>query len=155
MAVHGLLSKTNAMAAPDLERRDATATIMDLVAKEHRAIERLLEQVERAASAARDERMGGIDRLHAAVWDLYLAVDDHLFVEEKYLAPLLDKEAAGKMIHEHNDQRAALLALVEDSEADLRPASELASEAVEIVVRLRSDMVLEERDLAPLGFGGG
>lgn len=134
----------------DAKMESAIATIKDLVSKEHLALQRLLEQVERAASAARERRPGGIDRLHMTVWDLYLAVDDHLFVEEKYLAPILDEDGAARMIREHNDQRTALLALVEDSEADLRTAEELAAEAVELVVRLRSDMVLEEQTLATL-----
>jgi hypothetical protein len=128
------------------------ATIMQLVAREHLALQRLLEDVERAANAARDRRPGGIEQLHASVWELYLAVDEHLFLEEKYVAPILGKEAAVQMILEHNDQRAALLVLVEDSEADLRAPEELAIAAIALVVRLRADMVIEERTLAPLGF---
>ncbi len=127
-----------------------TARVIAAVLKEHRALRPLLDEVEQAAAAAREGRPGGLDLLHTTVWDLYLAVEDHLFLEEKELAPILDGLVAMKMILEHNEQRAALLELVEDSEAEIRPADELAAEAIAFVVAFRIDMDLEERGLATL-----
>lgn len=126
------------------------AGVVAVVLKEHRALRPLLDEVEHAASAARARRDGGLDLLHTTVWDLYLGVEDHLFLEERELAPILDEDVAVKMILEHNDQRAALLELVEDSEAEIRPAAELPAEAVHFVARFRTDMVLEERALEML-----
>jgi hypothetical protein len=54
------------------------------------------------------------------------------------------------MILEHNDQRAALLVLVEDSESDSREVVELAAEAIDFVLRFRTDMLVEERSLSVL-----
>jgi hypothetical protein len=143
-------------------RRLDLAAVTACVLADHRALRVLLDEVERAASSAkrdvrrRQDGVGGLARLHEAVWDLYVAFDEHLFLEERDLSPVLaalrpsGEDYARRMVLEHEEQRRALLRLVEDSETDDVGVEQLAGEAIELVVRLRTDMLLEERSLAPL-----
>lgn len=134
----------------------ALSTVALRVRVEHETIRRLLDDVERASTATKKRRSGGLDQLHQSVWNLYVAFDDHLHFEERELAPLLATAAASEdasrtMILEHNEQRAALLALVEDSESDAREPEALADEAMDVLVRFRIDMLREERLLNSVG----
>jgi hypothetical protein len=54
------------------------------------------------------------------------------------------------MILEHNEERSALLMLVEDCESDALATEALAAQADALVARFRSDMVHEERMLSGL-----
>jgi hypothetical protein len=81
------------------------------------------------------------------VWDLYLAFQDHLLFEERNLAPFLQSVAddlVRTMILEHNDERSALLTLVEDTESDALGIEALAAQAEDLVARFRSDMIHED-----------
>jgi DUF438 domain-containing protein len=123
------------------------------VLEEHRTIRRLLDELERASSFARNGRQESIAQLHKAIWDLYVAFEEHLLFEESDLAPLLrpaGEDLARKMILEHNEERGALLELVEDSESDARETEDLAAEADALTSRFRSDMFHEERVLSTL-----
>jgi hemerythrin-like domain-containing protein len=124
--------------------------------EEHQQISRLLDDVERASDRTKSRHRDGLERLHCAIWELYVAFDEHLLFEERDLGPLLSAllpsgiTMAQKMVLEHNEQRETLLRLVEDSETDTRDAEELAEEALATVIRFRTDMVLEERALSAL-----
>jgi hemerythrin-like domain-containing protein len=128
-------------------------TVVERVRREHQLIGRLLDDLERAASSAKARRPGGLAQLHKAVWDLYLAFQDHILFEESDLAPLLraaGDDHARKMILEHNEERRVLLTLVEDSESDAQEAEALATQADELVARFRSDMLHEDAMLSSL-----
>ena len=132
------------------------AAVAARVLEEHQEIRRILDDVERAAEATKSRQPAAIERLHRAIWELYVAFDEHLMFEERDLGPLLEallpsgKATATRMVLEHNDQRDALLRLVEDSETDARDATQLAEEALALVFRFRIDIVLEERSLTAL-----
>jgi hypothetical protein len=70
------------------ERSLDLAHVTARVVADHRALRGLLDEVEQAAAAAKTCRIEGLDRLHRAVWELYLAVDEHLVLEERDLAPI-------------------------------------------------------------------
>jgi hypothetical protein len=135
---------------PHLDLGSVIARVLD----EHQAIRRLLDDVERAADATRFRVQDALAGLHRAIWDLYVAFDEHLLDEERDLGPLVSAllpsgvEMARKMVLEHNEQRDLLLGLVEDSETDVRDAEALAAEALTTVIRLRTDMIVEERSLS-------
>jgi hypothetical protein len=132
------------------------AAVASCVLEEHKEIRQLLDSVERAADATRASQRDALEALHRAIWELYIALDEHLMFEERDLGPLLSAllpsgtVMARKMVLEHNEQRDGLLRLVEDSETDACDASRLAEEALAFVIRFRIDMVLEERSLSAL-----
>jgi hemerythrin-like domain-containing protein len=139
------------------DRHVDLATVAARVLEEHRTIRRLLDELEHASSCARDGRQESIAQLHKAIWDLYIAFEDHLVFEESDLAPLLrpaGEDLARKMILEHNEERDVLLELVEDSESDARETEDLAAEADALAARFRSDMFHEERVLSAFVPGG-
>jgi hypothetical protein len=116
-------------------------------------LRRLLDELEQASASARSGERGGLARLHVVVCDLYLAFQDHLLFEERNLAPFLQSVAgdlARKMILEHNDERGAMLTLVEDSESDTLEAEALASQADDLAARFRLDMIHEDGVLSRL-----
>ena len=124
--------------------------------RDHATIRALLEAVERCCAAAKERRAGGLDSFRRAVWDLYIAFEDHLAMEEADVAPILrsagstGEARALAMILEHNEQRRVMLELVEDTECDAKEVDALVSEAVALVLAFRTDMILEERSLASL-----
>lgn len=126
------------------------------VSRDHATIRALLDGLERACAAAKARRAGGLDSFRRAVWDLYLAFEEHLQMEEADVAPILRRAgAAGEgravaMILEHNEQRRVMLALVEDTECDARHVDALVVDALGLVLAFGTDMVLEDRALAPL-----
>lgn len=130
------------------------------VQRDHATIRALLDGVERACTAARERRAGGLDSFRRAVWDLYLAFDDHLAMEEAEVAPIL--RGAGKagevrateMVLEHNEQRRVMLELVEDTECDAKDVGALVTEAIALVQGFVTDMALEDRALASLVADG-
>jgi hypothetical protein len=138
--------------------------VVACVLEEHQEIRQLLDEVERASGATKSRAKSraksrdgdALERLHRAIWELYVALDEQLLFEERDLGPLLAAlvpsgiTVAQKMILEHNEQRDALLHLVEDSESDTRGAEALAEEARAVVIRFRIDMLLEERALSAL-----
>jgi hypothetical protein len=129
-------------------------TIAGQVLEEHAAIEGLLDHLGRATSEVRLGADEGVEQLHKAIWNLYLAFLDHLLYEERRLAPLLSEvageDSARKMILEHNEERGVLLKLVEDSESDALEAEALATQADDLIARFRTDMLHEERVLSAL-----
>ena len=124
------------------------------VLEEHREIRRLLDAVARAAEATRADPRHSLEGLRRAIWELYVAFDEHRLFEERDLGPLLAAlvpagvEMTRRMVLEHNDQRDALIQLVEDGETDACGAEELAARALGLVARFRVDVVLEERSLS-------
>jgi hemerythrin-like domain-containing protein len=138
------------------KRSLALAAVWARVLEEHQQIRRLLDDVERAAGMTKAQQPAALDRLHHAIWELYVALDEHLAFEERDLGPLLEAllpaghVTVREMVLEHNEQRDALLRLVEDSETDARNAGELAEEALATVIRFRIDIVVEERALSVL-----
>lgn len=138
------------VAGTNVDRR----AIAGRVRRDHATIRTLLDDVERGCAAAQEGRAGAVDRLRGAVWDLYLVFVDHLAMEEAHVAPILrahgarGEERTVQMFLEHNEQRLAILELVEDAERDAKQPGELIAEATALVVALRKDMDLEERSLA-------
>jgi hypothetical protein len=94
--------------------------VVACVLEEHQEIRRILDDVERAGGATKSHQRDGLERLHRAIWELYVALGEHLLFEERDLGPLLGAllpsgiTKAQKMVLEHNEQREALLRLVED-----------------------------------------
>lgn len=126
------------------------------VQRDHATIRALLDTVERACTAAKERRAGGLDSFRRAVWDLYIAFDDHLAMEEADVAPILrstgptGEARAVAMILEHNEQRRVMLELVEDTECDAKEVDALVREGVALVQAFMTDMTLEDRSLATL-----
>jgi hemerythrin-like domain-containing protein len=131
-----------------------TTTIWSCVAREHAMIRTLLDELERGGDAAVNRRRGGLEAFRRAVWDLFVAFDDHLSMEERDVLPILRASGARgearalSMISEHNEQRRVVLELVEDTECDLKEIEALVSQAHALVAAFRTDMELEETALA-------
>ena len=130
-------------------------SIAERVRRDHETIRALLDEVERACTAAKELRdSDGLDRFRAAVWDLYTVFDEHRAMEEAHVAPLLRATGAGgearavDMILEHNEQRRIILELVEDTEREAKTSHALLAEAAALLVAFRADMTLEELSLA-------
>jgi len=134
--------------------------LADRVRRDHATIRTLLDDVERACAIVKEGRADAPERVRRAVWDLYLVFDEHLAMEEAHVAPLLrsfdarGEQRAVAMILEHNEQRRAILELVEDVEREAKVGSALASDALALVGAFRVDMEIEEGSLAVV-LGGG
>jgi hemerythrin-like domain-containing protein len=126
------------------------------VKREHGVLRTLLDELERACLFAVRRREGGLARFRRAVWDLYIAFEEHLAMEEKYVAPILrgidawGETRALNMILEHNEQRRVMLELVEDTEVDAKDVDALVAEATAFLVAFGRDMALEDQSLASL-----
>jgi hypothetical protein len=123
------------------------------VLEEHKTIRSLLDDLARASRSAMDGRQDGLAQLRDAIWRVYVAFQDHLQFEERDLAPFLRSagdDLARRMILEHNEERGALLTLVEDCESDALATEALAAQADTLVARFRSDMLHEESMLSGL-----
>ncbi|MEO6209831.1 MAG: hemerythrin domain-containing protein [Gemmatimonadaceae bacterium] len=135
---------------PMVSRIEAVAARVRL---DHAIIRSLLDAVERACTAAHAQRPETVRR---TVWDLYVAFEDHLRMEEADVVPILRNAGATgdaqalAMILEHNEQRDVILELVEDVERDAKEAEALVGQAMALVHAFRTDMVLEERALGSL-----
>lgn len=131
------------------------------VRRDHAMIRALLDETERAGAAALMRRAGGIDRFRGAVWDLFIAFDDHVAMEESNVLPLLrtlDEQGGRRamdMLAEHDEQRRVMLELVEDTECDAKEVDALVAQADALVLAFRDDMLVEERWLAAVVFDGG
>lgn len=141
--------------APPASARDPRSVI-ERVKREHAMIRTLLDVVDRTCSAAKERSAGGLDSLRRAVWDLYIAFEEHLAMEDAELAPIVRRSAAGQasavdLVVEHDEQRRTLLAVVEDTECDMKDADVLADEVSALVRSIRADMACEDQMLASLG----
>jgi len=134
----------------------AAKAVAARVRRDHATIRALLDAVERACVAAKERRAGGLDSFRRAVWDLYIAFEEHLDMEEADVAPILRSAGATgearavAMVLEHNEQRRVILELVEDTECDAKDVDVLVAEAVTLVQAFGTDMDLEDRSLALL-----
>ncbi len=123
------------------------------VSHDHAMIRVLLDLVERACTAAQQRHAGGLESFRTAVWDLYIAFDEHLAMEEADVAPILrgagplGEVRAVEMILEHNEQRRVMLELVEDTECDAKDVDALVAEALALLHAFRIDMTLEDRSI--------
>jgi hemerythrin-like domain-containing protein len=147
---------TNAMTRRSEGETPDPRSIAARVKREHGMLRALLDEVERASLFAERRHPGGLPRFRQAVWDLYLAFEEHLAMEEKYVAPILrvvdawGELRAVNMILEHNEQRRLMLELVEDTEVDAKDVDALVAEAMAFVNAFRQDMAVEEHSLASL-----
>jgi hypothetical protein len=85
-----------------------------------------------------------------AVYDLYVAMDDHLAEEERVLGRIvrqLSRDAAARVelvLLEHESQREVLLEAVAQTEEGLLGTKELASLVGRLTRMVRADVELEE-----------
>jgi hypothetical protein len=146
------------MNTADLQAKPALRDIETRIAADHRRIHVLLDELDRTAEfASRADAPQDADReLAGPLWELFLAVDDHLAFEERDLVPLLiDAGGWGKVqvehLHaEHRSQRTALMALVNECDQRIKPGPEVADDAAWLVWSLRKDIAHEEADLRAL-----
>lgn len=143
-------------AASVVTRIPASSVLLSRVQRDHATIRALLDAVERACAGSSNRQSAGLDSLRRAVWDLYIAFVEHLAMEEEHVAPIL-RSAGGAgearavaMMLEHNEQRRLILELVDDMERDAKEADALVVEALALVGAFNTDMLLEDRSLAPL-----
>jgi hemerythrin-like domain-containing protein len=154
----GVTTKASGAVVP--EKIDAER-IVERVRREHATVRALLDDLERACAAAVLRREGALDRFRKAVWALYVTFDEHLAMEETYVAPLLraadawGEVRAAKMFVEHNEQRRLILELVDDTECDAKDVDALTAQAGALVDAFRTDMLVEERSFAVLLQDGG
>ncbi len=141
---------------------DERAVVWSRVTREHAMIRTLFDAVERCGVAAVTHQRGGLDSFRRAVWDLFIAFDDHLAMEEREVLPILRAhDASGEararsIIAEHHEQRRVILELVEDTECDMKEVDVLVAQATALLQAFRTDMELEEHQLAAAlpGTGG-
>ncbi len=124
---------------------------------EHGTIRRALDRVAAGASSVLAEPSDQKTRdLEDAIWDLYIALDDHLVMEESELLPLLGRldgpssPRSRRLLEEHHLQRGLLLSVVDRTETGALDPERLAAVARRLVESFRADMEYEERDLADL-----
>jgi hypothetical protein len=129
-------------------------TITERIRQDHARLRLLLDEVERACNAAEREGQRRSERLRETVWELYVAFNAHLALEEAYVAPILrtldawGELRATNMLRAHTDQRRLLLELVEGTHYEINGTSALMRDALALIASLRADMVDEESSLA-------
>lgn len=144
-------------AAPLSTQPSDPRAIASRVRRDHATIRTLLDDVDRAGTAALERRTRSLDELLRSVWELYLFFEDHLAMEEALVAPILrarvpsGEKRAVAMILEHNEQRRLIRELVDDTECDTKDIATLVAQAVGLVSAFRADMIAEDASLAVLG----
>jgi hemerythrin-like domain-containing protein len=123
------------------------------VLDDHEILRRMLTDIEALArdTLAGDRQLLGQLREHGEA--LLARLAEHMRWEDRYLSHALQeadawgRERAAALEHEHQEQRRLLRDAVERLRDEARPAPMIARELADLVERLRSDMVEEERDL--------
>ncbi|MDB4934207.1 MAG: hypothetical protein JWP87_1179 [Labilithrix sp.] len=128
--------------------------VVERVRRDHRALRGLLDEVEQACDIAKQVSERRCEALRDTVWDLYIAFNAHLALEEAYLAPILrsldawGELRAATMLNSHTEQRRAILEIVEGTHYQTKAVSALVVQALALLVLLRADMEDEEATLA-------
>jgi iron-sulfur cluster repair protein YtfE (RIC family) len=114
------------------------------VRREHLDLRGLLGALDDAASRVVEQAPGAISELRAAVRVLDVSFRAHILMEETTLVPVLPEGAIDRLHREHAEQRAALLALASEVEADHGEPVRLADDARWLVRGLLRDMQEED-----------
>jgi iron-sulfur cluster repair protein YtfE (RIC family) len=119
----------------------------------HASLRIMLDDLDRQLSRSESSSMEQSVRagLSDSVWSLFLALDEHLNMEEHDLLPHL-REAGGiaaieRIREEHHEQRTVLLAMVDKCEAAPTPTAKIVADVRSLVESLRKDMDREDLEI--------
>jgi iron-sulfur cluster repair protein YtfE (RIC family) len=125
----------------------------------HAGLRAMLDDLDRqlAARVAGSTEPSARVRLGDSVWNLFLALDEHLEMEERDLLPHLSeaggRDAVERIRGEHHEQRTVLLAMVDKCDATTRPMEDVIDNVRSLVGSLRKDMDREDLELDKLDLG--
>jgi hypothetical protein len=131
---------------------DDEQELRDTVTALHRAHVKLGRVVDTLAAGAAQLSLGAIPKylVEDAVYDLYVAMDEHLADEERMLQRIVRRlpgDAAARVqlvLLEHESQREVLLAAVKHTEEGGLSAPDLVSLVGRLTRMVRADVELEE-----------
>ena len=155
------------IADPPLQSFDL---VRDRVLAEHTELRRLLQRLLVAARSIIERETTFEIELHAAITAVALTFDQHFWMEEKHLIPLLAATGEGGgpgrphrlgdgpvqaalMLDEHRQQREIVFALLSEAIAGEKAGIALAEDACWLVDSLMKD--IHEEDQFLLGLDGG
>jgi iron-sulfur cluster repair protein YtfE (RIC family) len=127
----------------------------DRVREEHGELRVMLGALDEAAARVLAHTPGALSELRAAVRALDVSFRAHLVMEETALVPVLSAEAVERLRRDHGEQRAALVAISSEVEADLKEPARLADDARWLVRGLLRDMQEEDSALSELAAREG
>jgi hypothetical protein len=128
--------------APSIQQVKARARL------DHMRLRDLLDTLEGSLQGPNGSNESPTCSLTDAVWRLFLALDDHLHMEERDLVPYLRETrgtaAVERLQQEHHGQRTALLAMVDECDKRTKSNADLADDARWLIESLRKDMDRED-----------
>jgi hypothetical protein len=126
--------------------------VRERILAEHAELRRLLHRLLVAArSIVALETMSEIE-LRGAITAVALKFDQHFWMEEKHLIPLLAAAQATLVVDEHRQQREIVFALLSEATAGVKCGAALADDARWLVDSLMKDIHDEDQFL--LGLDG-